>query len=85
MRFDAVGNTLILAAHVTESGGAFALDAQHPLDAVAHAAKLRGRGWKKRYLNAAARLMDCNGLDLLNLSQEEQIDILVAAAFWESA
>ena len=82
MRFDTASKTLILAAHMVEHGDPH----PHPLSAVAEAAQVRGySGWRSRYEKSATRLLAANGPDLADLSQEEKIDILVAAAFWEVA
>ncbi len=94
MKLDQVGNDLIAGARYIERHG-FPPDDPHPLRAVSLALQntpaecerwscdLWVYGGRDRYNAAADRLHDACGLDNMDLSPEEAIDSLVAAAYWE--
>ena len=92
MKLDQAGKDLMAGARFIEQHG-FPPDDPHPLRAVSRTLQrgpdLFGRiHWKTgkhevRYYAAASRLHDACGLDNADLTPEEAIDSLVAAAFWE--
>jgi hypothetical protein len=93
MKLDQVSKDLIAGARFIERHG-FAMALNNPLTAVARTLQFRDEGLygffrsdehRARYHAAAERLMDACGLDNMDLSPEEAIDSLVAAAFWEVA
>lgn len=95
MKFDQVSKDLLAGARFIERHG-FPLDDPHPLRAVSRTLQRVWRNpfaykpytWrtpdhKKRYYAAASRFHSACGIDNMDLSPEEAIDSLVAAAFWE--
>ena len=87
MKFDQASRDLIAAAQYIETNGYLSAGMDHPLNAVARITKPYNLGANtpqaRRYHAAANRLHDACGLDNMDLSPEEAIDSLVAAAFWE--
>jgi hypothetical protein len=80
-QFDAASRTLLRAAAEIERNQPspeLMKGYSHPLVYVWNAATS-----ERNYCEASARLIQCNGTDLLDLDRDEKIDILVAAAFWE--
>lgn len=90
MRFDQESKDLLRAARQIEQRGLDRSD-PHPLRALSRSLQYETRHgiyWAhedslSRYHAAAGRFMDANGLDNMDLSAEEAVDSLVAAAFWE--
>lgn len=92
MKLDQASKDLLAGARWIEQNG-FPPDDPHPLRAVARTLQTtpdvkRLFYWKsglshERYHAAARRLHAACGLDNMDLSPEEAIDSLVAAAFWE--
>lgn len=82
---DSVGKHLINAARYIEQHGLPPED-PHPLRALslslqeAHTWAV----WRPAYYAAASRLHDACGVDNMDLSPEEAIDCLVAAAYWNT-
>ena len=92
MRLDQVGQDLIAGARYAEQPNGYAKALMHPLTCVARTLQreMKGGGFvfrtvdhHRRYYAAAKRLHECCGLDNMDLTQNEAIDSLVAAAFWE--
>lgn len=94
MKFDQASKDLLAGARYIQQYG-FPHDDPHPLRAIAITLQNR-RGidvdrygvWRsddhrERYHAAADRLHNCCGIDNMDLTPEEAIDFLVAAAYWE--
>jgi hypothetical protein len=91
MKFDQVSKDLLAGARFIERYG-FERCANHPLTAVARTLQAREGGLytsfrshahRERYDQACTRIFNAAGLDQRDLSPEEAIDVLVAAAFWK--
>ena len=87
MKLDQASLDLMAAARYIEVNGYAEVGMNHPLNAVARITKPYNLGdsspQRRRYSAAADRLHNACGLDNMDLSPEEAIDSLVAAAFWE--
>lgn len=93
MKLDQVSKDLLAGARFIERHG-FHRAANHPLTAVARTLQARDVGLytsfrshahRERYHRACERIFHAAGVDQMDLSPEEAIDTLVAAAFWEIA
>jgi hypothetical protein len=91
MRFDQVAKDLLAGAKYIEQHGFPPAD-PHPLRAVSMALGevphesvyvALNDAQRARYFAAADRLHECAGFDNSDLTPEEAIDVLVAAAYWE--
>ena len=86
IKFDAAGRRLICAAHIVQAQQNFTYEEKdaggnmHPIRALYIASHER-KG--PAFNTAVRRLFDCCGIDFMDHSQVENIDDLVAAAFWE--
>lgn len=85
-RLDASSRLLVRAAHIVEAQDCFIYDEKdaggnmHPITAI----YLASHGRKGEvFKTAVRRLFDCCGVDFMDHGQDENIDDLVAAAFWE--
>lgn len=86
MKFDQVSKDLMAGARLLEQRG-WLIGDPHLLRAVSAALQRPNFQWRsaehrQRYYAAANRVFDALGLDNADLSLEEAIDGLVAAAFW---
>lgn len=83
MKFDQISKDLLAGARYIEQHGLPPND-PHPLRALflSLMEKHGHRGAQPPYHLAADRLHDACGLDNMDLSPEEAIDALVAAAYW---
>ena len=89
VKLDAVGQRLIHAATIIEAQDCFEYDEKaaggnmHPIRAL-YMASMASMGRKDATFHAAVRrLFDCCGIDFMDHEQIENIDDLIAAAFWE--
>ncbi len=85
VKFDAVGACLFRAATIVESQQCYDYEEKlaggnmHPIRALYIASEGRE---DRIFCEAVNRLFDCCGVDFMDHGQDENIDDLVAAAFW---
>lgn len=91
MKLDQISKDCLAGARFIERHGFERCD-NHPLTAVARTLQckdgglytaFRSHAHRERYHRACSRIFAAAGLDQMDLSPEEAIDTLVAAAFWE--
>ena len=86
LKLDVASRLLFVAAEIAQEQGAYVYEEKaaggnmHPIRAlyIADCGRI-----SEDYETAVRRLFDCCGIDFMDHGQDENIDDLIAAAFWE--